>query len=307
MIDGKVNSVRRIDLQEIRERTYKARDAWWTVLLVDPIASRLVWFVAPYRRITPNVLTSLATVLGLAAAACFAFQDRGWLIAGALLFHLSFVVDCMDGKIARLNGTGSMFGAWFDFMFDRLRVIVCTAALFGGQYARTGNDLFLWLAAGVISADLFRYLNGSQIGKIKLAMRMRLAEARGETVPVQTDLSVEEAADGEGQAPALPMPDDPQQATYIRLRNWLLRRRIRPHLFSGIEFEMTVFIIGPLTGWIVGTTIGAMVLLLVMEVALVGKLWLATRRYSVQLAAAEAAAPTRPPAGVSQPLSPLPG
>jgi phosphatidylglycerophosphate synthase len=28
-------------------------------------------------------------------------------VAGAVLFHLSFVIDCMDGKIARLNGTGS--------------------------------------------------------------------------------------------------------------------------------------------------------------------------------------------------------
>jgi phosphatidylglycerophosphate synthase len=306
MIDGKVNSVRRIDLQEIRERTYKTRDAWWTVLLVDPLASRLVRFVAPYRQITPNVLTSFATVLGLAAAACFAFQDHGWLIAGALLFHFSFVVDCMDGKIARLNGNGSMFGAWFDFMFDRLRVIVCAAALFGGQYARTGNDLFLWLAAGVVSADLFRYLNGSQMSKIKAAMRMQLAEARGETVYAQAELSAEEAADGEGLAP-LPMPDDPQQATYIRIRNWLLRRRIRLHLFSGIEFEMTVFIIGPLTGWIVGTTIVAGVLLLVMEVALVGKLWLATRRFSVQLAAAEAIVPAQPPGGLGQALTRLPG
>ncbi|MFL5286419.1 MAG: hypothetical protein ACJ8AW_36945, partial [Rhodopila sp.] len=32
----------KVTLQEIRERTYKPRDAWWTVLLVDPLAARLV-------------------------------------------------------------------------------------------------------------------------------------------------------------------------------------------------------------------------------------------------------------------------
>ena len=98
----------RLTLQEIRDRTYKDRDAWWTVWLVDPVASRLVRLVAPYRWITPNRLTMTAFVFGLAAAACFAQQDRAWLVAGAVLYHLSFVIDCMDGKIARLNGTGSI-------------------------------------------------------------------------------------------------------------------------------------------------------------------------------------------------------
>ena len=84
-----------MDLRDIRDRTYKSRDAWWTVILVDPLAVRLVRLVAPYRWITPNLLSGLAFVMGLGAAWCFAQADRWWLVAGALLFHLSFVVDCM--------------------------------------------------------------------------------------------------------------------------------------------------------------------------------------------------------------------
>ena len=285
--------MQRVDLAEIRERTYKRRDAWWTVLLVDPVASRLVRLAAPYRWITPNLLTVFATILGIGAAICFWQQDHVWLIAGAVLFHVSFMVDCMDGKIARLNGTGSMFGAWFDFVFDRLRVILCAFALFGGQFQRSGNQIYLWLAVGVVSADLFRYLNSAQMSKIKTAMRGRLAEVRGEPArPADPEDVSGEVADDD--APSTPMPDDPQQATYIRARNWLLRRRIRMHLVSGIEFEMFVFIIGPLTGWVVGVSIGSIALLLGMEAALVFKLWLATRRYTVQLAAAEAEAAAGP-------------
>src|SRR6187549_2047332 len=89
----------RFTLDEIRTRTYKDRDAWWTVWLVDPLASRLVWLVAPYRWITPNRLTFAAFLFGVGAAACYWQQTWGWLIAGAVLFHLSFVIDCMDGKI----------------------------------------------------------------------------------------------------------------------------------------------------------------------------------------------------------------
>lgn len=301
--------MQRIDLQEIRERTYKQRDAWWTVMLVDPLASRLVRLVAPYRRITPNLLTSFAAVLGLAAAACFLRADRGGLVAGAVLFHVSFVVDCMDGKIARLNGTGSIFGAWFDFMFDRVKVIVCSAGLFGGQYVHTGNDLFLWLAAGVVSADLFRYLNGSQMAKIKSTMSTRLAEARGETVLASTDadLSPEEAAEDESGVPAA-VADGRPGSPHARLRAWLHRRRVRLHLISGIEFEMAVFIVGPLTGWVVGTTLVVGALLLLMETALIGRLWLATRRFTVRLAAARAAAiPGQPDIALTETLTPLRG
>jgi phosphatidylglycerophosphate synthase len=291
--------VHRVDLQEIRERTYKTVDAWWTVLLVDPLAVRLVRLVAPYRWITPNLLTMFATVLGLGAAVCFALGDRVWLIAGALLFHASFVVDCMDGKIARLHGTGTLFGAWFDFMFDRLRVIACTATLFGAQYYRTGDELFFWLAVGVVAADLFRYLNGSQMAKMRNAMQNRLAEARGEMVVAPAEVSPEEAADD--TPAAAPAARGLPQTAYVRLRNWLQRRRIRMHLVSGIEFEMAVFIIGPLTGWVIGTTIAAGVLLLLMEAALVGRLWIASQRFAVQMAALERIGGVRP---AEQPVIP---
>jgi phosphatidylglycerophosphate synthase len=262
----------KVSLDEVRERTYKPRDAWWTVLLVDPLAARLVRLVAPYRRITPNLLTVIATVIGLGAAVCFAMQSRWWLVAGALLFHASFVVDCMDGKIARLNGTGSLFGAWFDFVFDRLRVFVCALALFGGQYHRTGDVTYLWLLAVVIFLDLFRYLNGSQMTKVRQEMRDRLAEARGPLYvpPEGTDPSV----------------TDPSPGLKRRVGNFLRGHRIRTHLFSGIEFEMTVFIVGPLIGLVIPTTIVAGALLLVFEAWLVSKLYQHTHSFPARLEAA---------------------
>jgi phosphatidylglycerophosphate synthase len=298
--------VQRVDLQEIREQTYKPVDAWWTVLLVDPLAVRLVRLVAPYRWITPNVLTWFATVLGLGAAVCFALGDRAWLIAGALLFHASFVLDCMDGKIARLRGIGTLFGAWFDFMFDRLRVVACTAALFGAQYYRTGDALYFWLAFGVITADLFRYLNGSQMAKMRRMMRSRLAAARGEVeaAPPEEE-SPEEAADD--SPPPAAAAGGRRRSAYVRARDWLQARRIRIHLVSGVEFEMFVFIIGPLTGWVIGTTIVAGVLLLLMEAALTGRMWVASRKFAAQMAALERSAAARADEPVIPRLTPLRG
>jgi len=273
----------RLTMPEIRERTYKPKDAWWTVLLVDPVAGPLVRLVAPYRWITPDLLTIVATIIGIASTVCFALGGRWWIVAGALLFHLSFIVDCMDGKIARLNGTGSLFGGWFDFMFDRLRVFMCTLALFGGQYARTHEPIYLWLSTIVIFLDLFRYLNGGQIGKYNRQMSTQLAEARG--LPTAPAPGPESDPENESEEPATTSGPTSLPGRVIAA---MRRHRIRPHLVSGIEFEMFVFIIGPLTGWVIGTTIVSGVLLLAFEFLLTLRLWLATRRFPARLAKAEA-------------------
>ena len=85
--------------------TYKAKDAWWTVLLVDPIASRLVVPVANYTNITPNQISAVSFVVGMFAAYSFYVGSAEALLVGAILYHISFILDCMDGKIARLKGT----------------------------------------------------------------------------------------------------------------------------------------------------------------------------------------------------------
>ncbi|GGQ63400.1 CDP-alcohol phosphatidyltransferase family protein [Couchioplanes azureus] len=290
----------RFTLGEIRTRTYKDRDAWWTVWLVDPLASRLVWLVAPVRWITPNLLTMGAFVLGLVAAACFAAGDYPWLVAGALVFHLSFVLDCMDGKIARLKGNGSVFGSWLDYVFDRLRVVVCGVALMAGQYAQTDDIRYLWMAGVVIFLDGFRYLNALQMGKVKNDMRRRLEAAQGENAarpmfveeagvehPVGAVSAVSTATDGRGaERPVVDVYGDfrAKFSAFVRLRNMLVRQRIRAHLFSGIEFQMFVFIVGPLAGQIIPVTIVSAVLLTAFELLLIYKLWTATRSYTRQLA-----------------------
>ena len=294
----------RFTLADIRSRTYKDRDAWWTVWLVDPLASRLVRVVSPWRAVTPNRLTGTAFLLGVAAAACFWQQTWGWLAAGALLFHLSFVLDCMDGKIARLNGTGSVFGAWLDYVFDRLRVLVCTVALMGGQYERTGDFTYVWLGGLVIFLDMFRYLNALQMSKVKNDMRMRLAAARGQVAAPPLFVEETEALHPTGrtapdvvtttvdrngvQRPVVDVYGDFRRrfGGFVRARNVLVGRRIRAHVFSGIEFQMFVFIVGPLAHLVLATTAVSAALLIGFELLLIVKLWTATRSYTRHLAPA---------------------
>ncbi|MFJ8955658.1 CDP-alcohol phosphatidyltransferase family protein [Streptomyces sp. NPDC102384] len=326
-------------LPEVRRITQKKRDAWWTVLLVDPIATPLVRVTARWTRITPNQITWGALILGLGAAGCFAMGDWRWLIAGALIYHLSFVLDCMDGKVARLTGQGSVFGAWLDYIFDRVRVMACAVALMGGQFQRTGDLIYVWLAVVVVFLDGLRYINSLEIFKTRHTMRKqiksRMRAARraqnaddvafmedllraNPSADIEQDLhgaanadaehaehpehpeNVEHAEHAEGDAQAEAVEPAPRPKVvdlhqefrsrfpgYLRFRSFMLRHRIRTHLISGIEFQMAVFIVGPLLDQVIGATVVAGALLLVFELAIVYKLLLSTRDFGRTLAAFE--------------------
>lgn len=164
-------------LDEVRERTLRPRDSWWTVWLVDPIAVRAVRAIAARTSITPNQLTVTALFLGLGAAAAFSVGQWQFLLLGAVLYYLGFLVDCMDGKLARLADRESLLGSWMDYVFDRFRVLVCAIALMGGQYVMTGWVGFVWLALAVVFVDMLRYLNALQVYKVRREMRSHLAAA----------------------------------------------------------------------------------------------------------------------------------
>ena len=111
---------------EQRKTMVKAVDSWWTVFFVDPIATRVVPPIARVGWATPVRITLVAHVLGVVAIACLA---TGWWIAGAILFEVRFVIDCIDGKVARVNGQTSHLGGFVDAYGDRVIVTASFAAL----------------------------------------------------------------------------------------------------------------------------------------------------------------------------------
>ena len=306
-------------LQDVRA-TYKKRDAWWTVFLVDPLAARIILPLANRTKVTPNQVSLISFAVGLLAAAAFWQGDHPALVVGALLYHISFVLDCVDGKIARLKGTGSVFGMWLDYSFDRYRVLACTGALMYGQYQRSGEVYFIWLAVLVTFLDMLRYMDALQVYKLRLEMGRRLRGAehpksrrrRHYEVPAHEAvrfLPVGAAQDlGYSPVPTAGLDaavvyqrggksrSNPRALTYVLqqefwsrfgwwagVREVLMRRRVRPHLFSGIEYQMCIFIVGPLLDAVLGAVLMSAVLLLVFEGAVIYKLLLSSRDFEREM------------------------
>ncbi|TMR98115.1 CDP-alcohol phosphatidyltransferase family protein [Nonomuraea basaltis] len=251
---------------------------------VDPVACRVALPVANRTQLTPNGLTVLSLVLGTVSAACFATNH---LVAGALVFYLSFMIDCVDGKIARLKGTGTPFGLWLDYVGDRVRVVLCAGGLAYGQYTLTGDVRYVVLGAAVAVLDLFRYVNAPQMKRVREAIREERQQSEPEPAEDTDPLErVPLARVPLARAPQgrLPQGRLPRGRSFPRrLNRYLARHRVRAHLISGIEFHAAVFVVAPLAGvWaLIPLAATAGVLLLVNEIFLVYRMWRFTRRHAV--------------------------
>lgn len=294
----------KLSLKAVQKLTCKKRDAWWTVLLVDPIATRLVCVLARWNFVTPNRVTWAALFVGLGSAYYFFQGDWVSLCIGAGLYHISFILDCIDGKLARLKGNGTIFGGWLDYVFDRIRVLICALTLMGGQFVQNDEEVYLLAALVVIFLDMLRYVDALQIYKMRMSMRTKIAAV---TLARQEEQGIEEEErkvvfiedllreNPLGQADELKRQStDVEQAEvidlheqfrekfpwYARVRHALVQSRIRPHLISGIEFQMFIFIVGPLIGHILWTTAVSAVLMGGFELVIMFKFWLSTRDFT---------------------------
>lgn len=134
----------------------KAQEAIWTRLVIDPPADLLVRSLVRVPWVTPNRVTAVAGLLALASALSFA---RGWLVVGAVLFQVRFLVDCLDGRLARIRGVSTLWGASLDLVVDVVGIAVCYAALAWYVVASdaagpaliaalvAGNGLYVWTLA----------------------------------------------------------------------------------------------------------------------------------------------------------------
>ena len=97
-------------------------------------------------RVTPNQISIVGFLVALAACGILA-QGSYWTgICGALLLYASWVLDCMDGTLARLTLAESAFGQELDTTLGHITNLCIFAALIWSVY--DGEPL--WKLGGVV-------------------------------------------------------------------------------------------------------------------------------------------------------------
>lgn len=122
----------------------------WTRLAVDPLALPLGRALARSPWITPSRVTTVAVLCALVSATCFVVGEwRG----GGLAFLARYFFDCVDGQVARCQGTGSRVGAAYDLMADIGGIAVIIAA--AGWRLVTHHDTPVALPMALLAAVVY--------------------------------------------------------------------------------------------------------------------------------------------------------
>lgn len=122
-------------------------------LIAEPVALPLAYLFLQRPRITPNIITMISLLLGMLSAA---FIWRGLVIHSAVFYYLTYALDFVDGKIARIKGDLSAFGMKLDYRVDRA-VFLMLAISYIGMFGH--NRLVKELLMFTIYVALFTYLD----------------------------------------------------------------------------------------------------------------------------------------------------
>jgi phosphatidylglycerophosphate synthase len=147
---------------------------------VNRTVSRLFTKVFLLLGCSPNIITMVATLVGLLAAAGFAYGTYAAGIIAALLFQLAAVIDCCDGEVARLTFRESPLGAWLDIAMDNVVHMAVFAGIACGVYLRQKGTGVEWIpltlgAAAVLGNGLSFWLV-TQVKKIGSSRGWRTAD-----------------------------------------------------------------------------------------------------------------------------------
>nr|WP_243639588.1 DUF5941 domain-containing protein [Micromonospora sp. MW-13] len=149
------------DRAELR-LSVKEKDDFFTTFFVSTW-SPYVTKACARLRLTPTGVTAISVLFAVAAAVLFGVGGRPALVTGAVLLYLGFMLDCVDGQLARYTRHFSAWGGWLDTMADRAKEYVVYAGL--GYGATAAGHRYGWaLAIATMTLQTVRHMTDTWYG-----------------------------------------------------------------------------------------------------------------------------------------------
>jgi phosphatidylglycerophosphate synthase len=250
---------------------------WMARRVARPLALRVTRVVLPWG-LSAHGATLAAWAMGVAAAMAFGWGSVGGWLLGAGLLQVWYLLDHVDGQIARFRGTASLDGVQLDYLMHHTLNLLVPLGVGWGLALRATEPL--WTLAGLawgLGALVLGLWNDTRYK----AFTQRLKRVRGELRVI-------------GGGGARPLPASGMPRDFWQQAAWFARKACEP--------QVTMNLLGALA-------IGQAVL--GDQALVIGRCWLAVmaplavlvatitiaRSIRRQAAEAEFAAWYQPPAG----------
>lgn len=137
------------EIAAIYRASKKTKDInWWTEWVCRPPAAVVV-YALKNTPVTPNQVTFASLAVCAVAAAMFVLlTGHLWVFLAALVFELSFVLDCADGQLARVRGAASTLGHLLDFLMDEIKAMLLYGCVGVHLWRQYQDDRLLLVALG---------------------------------------------------------------------------------------------------------------------------------------------------------------
>lgn len=142
--------------------SYKEVGNWMVRHFEREAALPITWLLL-HTSVTANQVTLVSLIVGLIGIGLFVFPSSGIFLIGTLLLQLWYLLDHVDGQIARYRKSACLSGRFFDFLTHHVIHGVVFFSL--GLYAYQAAQNFFFVIWGFVTAlgmIIFNLLNDTK-------------------------------------------------------------------------------------------------------------------------------------------------
>ena len=211
--------ITRLPLADLERRCQKPDHRrvgnWMARRVSRPLALRVTWIVLPWG-LSAHAMTGLALLTAAASALAFGYGSLTSWVFGAALLQLWYLLDHVDGQLARFHGAESLDGVQLDYLMHHVVNLIVPWGLGFGLAGRpldaTWLVLGLALSLGLVTIGL---VNDTRYK----AFIERLKTLEGELL----------VAGGGRPTPAAPIPHGP-----LKLAAFTARKACEIHVVMNV-------------------------------------------------------------------------
>ncbi len=140
----------------VQKPNYKTVGNWMARKITRDMALPLTWGFL-HMPISANGVTFISLIIGLLGCIFFSFGTEIYLLWGAILLQFWYLLDHVDGQIARYRKQESVTGIFFDYITHHIIHIGVFIGIGWGVYSHTSEVVYILF--GTITAISILVLN----------------------------------------------------------------------------------------------------------------------------------------------------